>query len=547
MNENTRTFPTTAAARYDKALGRGLALSPVPDGCLTPQPTAVWPPENVALLERYRAWLIGLGVATSVIHHHRIPIAGHVLGLHLKPYAALDLDADLERAMTFLEAKQLSRSSLGNGRHSLVWFRRFLQQERGVVEIAVEPPYGHAERYRVGLPEWLLAQLEHLLHIRQANWRPSRRAESTYQFWRKYTQLWRWLYAHGEIRDLSDIKRRHLHAYIDEQLRAGYAVKSINQDLRAFQASLHFLRERDFAVPQALLRLPGLKEPDSLPRFLTDEQVCQVQADLEQRVSAARTPAQIRDALLDRAAFYLLWQGGLRLGEVEDLCLGDLSLSQSRLTVRRGKGLQDRVVYLTETAVSALQAYLTVRGPDQTDHVFLYRYKPLRKDLVRDRIKTAGKRAGVKATPHMLRHTFATQLLNVGCKITTIQALLGHRRLNTTLVYARVHDKTVAADYYAAMARIEQRLELPRPSPQPPTNSNGAAPGHTRDDARQMLALVTALQTEPLTANQQALVDELQCGLQALAASVNGTPKPKEWVVNEQVGLLPPVVGGPSS
>jgi hypothetical protein len=237
----------------------------------------------------------------------------------------------------------------------------------------------------------------------------------------------------------------------------------------------------------------------------------------------------------------------LRLGEAEELRLEDMNLTPKQLLIRQGKGRKDRAVYLTDRAIVALQAYLTVRGPDQTDHVFLYRYKSLRKDLVRDHIKAAGKRAGVKATPHMLRHTFATQLLNVGCKITTIQALLGHRRLNTTLVYARVHDQTVADDYYAAMARIEQRLELPRPSQQQPTNSNGAAPGHTGDDARQMLALVTALQTEPLTANQQALVDELQCSLQALAASVNGTPKLKEWVVNEQVGLLPPVVGGPSS
>ncbi len=55
---------------------------------------------------------------------------------------------------------------------------------------------------------------------------------------------------------------------------------------------------------------------------------------------------------------------------------------------------------------------------------------------------------------------YATQLLNAGCKITSIQQLLGHRKLESTLIYARVHDETVASDYYAAMARIEKSLEI---------------------------------------------------------------------------------------
>ena len=66
---------------------------------------------------------------------------------------------------------------------------------------------------------------------------------------------------------------------------------------------------------------------------------------------------------------------------------------------------------------------------------------------------------GVTTTPHRLRHTFATQLLNAGCRATSIQKLLGHRRLNSTMIYARVHDRTVADDYYAAMTRIEKQLD----------------------------------------------------------------------------------------
>ena len=82
------------------------------------------------------------------------------------------------------------------------------------------------------------------------------------------------------------------------------------------------------------------------------------------------------------------------------------------------------------------------------------------KDLIRGRIKAAGERVGVKVYPHRLRHTAATQLLNAGCRMTSIQKFLGHKKLNTTMIYARVHDQTVADDYYAAMGQIEKRLYL---------------------------------------------------------------------------------------
>jgi hypothetical protein len=66
----------------------------------------------------------------------------------------------------------------------------------------------------------------------------------------------------------------------------------------------------------------------------------------------------------------------------------------------------------------------------------------------------------VKVHPHRLRHTSATQFLNAGCRITSIQKFLGHKELNITSIYARVHDQTVADDYYAAMSQVEKRLEL---------------------------------------------------------------------------------------
>jgi hypothetical protein len=130
---------------------------------------------------------------------------------------------------------------------------------------------------------------------------------------------------------------------------------------------------------------------------------------------------------------------------------------------RKGKGQSDRAVYLSCPAVQAVQAHLAVRGLGSTDHLFLYRNRPLCKDLVRSRLQAAGRRAGVKVYPHRLRQTCATYLLNAGCRATSIQKFLGHKRLNSTMVYARVHDRTVAEDYYAAMRWVEQQLEVALP------------------------------------------------------------------------------------
>ncbi|MEW5989414.1 MAG: tyrosine-type recombinase/integrase, partial [Chloroflexota bacterium] len=459
-----------AAARYTASL-RNSRKSRLPAGVIVPQPPSVWPAENVALLERYLVWLVEDGAGQSCMAMYYLPMAGHVLGLNLKPYSQLDLAADLEQAMAYVDAKRPSPRWALLCRNALHRFRRFLRQERGLVEVAFSEP--DVTRYQVGLPAWLVAQLTQYQHLRQANWRPRRHHQSILGFWSKHSRLFGWLFAQADIADLTDIQRAHIFAYMDERLAAGANPKTINQELRAFQACLRFLQERDFRIPQALLTIAGLKEAACLPRFLTDEQVNRLRTDLEQRVREATIPVQERNALLDRAAFYLLWQGGLRLGDVEELGLADLNLAQRQVMVRQGKGLKDRVVYLTETAVSALQAYLAVRGDGPGDLVFLYRHQPLDKDFLRGRLKAAGERTGVKVTPHQLRHTFATQLVNAGCRITTIQALLGHQRLNTTMTYARVHDHTVAADYCKAMATIEKRLELNGSLPAEPAAAAG--------------------------------------------------------------------------
>lgn len=450
--------PHSLAEQYDQTL-HYTRDKRLPPGHPKPQPTACWPRENIALYERYRDWLLEGGTSEMSSKIIYLPVAGHVLGLALKPHAELDLEEDFQRALDYVIAKKSSRDWIKASRNGLNKFCRFLRLERGLGEESNITPFDSA-CVTDGLPLWLVNELDRYQHIMQRNWRDARMEGNIRRFWSGYLRMWKYFGEQKNVMELQDLKRQHVLDYVDHRLRAGYAVTGVNGDLRNLHTFLLFLQEEGYSVPHSLLKIPSLKLPDPLPRYLTDEQVKKLREEVEKTVWEARLASHRRLALLIRAGFYLLWQAGMRLGEVEELRLEDLDFPQKRLSVRDGKGKKDRTVYLTETAIHALQEYLAVRGAGSGDHVFLYRNAPLKKDLIRAQLKYAGDRVGVKVFPHRLRHTCATQLLNAGCRVTSIQRFLGHKELSSTMIYARAHDQTVADDYFAAMQRVEQRLEI---------------------------------------------------------------------------------------
>jgi hypothetical protein len=122
----------------------------------------------------------------------------------------------------------------------------------------------------------------------------------------------------------------------------------------------------------------------------------------------------------------------------------------------------------------------------------------------RNRLVTYAERCGVQITPHQLRHSCATLLLNAGVPILAVQSILGHTHIDTTLDYARLYDGTIAADYYQAMSQVEQHFALLE-------DVKALPPG-----PGELLALVDSLRSGTLNESQTATVRFLRTGIAAL-------------------------------
>jgi site-specific recombinase XerD len=186
--------------------------------------------------------------------------------------------------------------------------------------------------------------------------------------------------------------------------------------------------------------------------------------------AAPRTPKSLAKREIDRllreaekagnrrnlAILLLLRHTGLRVGELCNLRLSDIRISERKGTVlvRSGKGDKDRIVPLNHDVREALEAYVKVRPAVSDDHLFIgQRGEPLQTDGVQLIVRKLARRAGLeKVTPHVLRHSFAKHVLDAGEDLATVSRLLGHERLETTAIYT----EPTARDLEEAVAKLER-------------------------------------------------------------------------------------------
>jgi integrase len=191
--------------------------------------------------------------------------------------------------------------------------------------------------------------------------------------------------------------------------------------------------------------LPKLDEP--LPKFLDDDQAAKFMA------AAARLDPQ------RRLVVEMLARTGLRIGEFCALT-NDAIVKMNethRLRVPVGKLHTDRYVPLHPSLIELHRAWLEWNGPNTTGRLISNKGRPLSVDVVRRIVKTCARIAGIgHVHPHQLRHTLATQSINNGMSLEAVSAMLGHRSMRMTLVYARIADRTIADEYFAAADKVDQ-------------------------------------------------------------------------------------------
>ncbi|HIA28661.1 MAG TPA: site-specific tyrosine recombinase XerD [Planctomycetes bacterium] len=233
-----------------------------------------------------------------------------------------------------------------------------------------------------------------------------------------------------------EVDRDAIHAFLAAGRQRGLSVRSQRRRLSSLRTLFRFMVVEGLIEenPTSLIELP--RDARRLPRILSLEEIDRLVE------CAAETSASA--PLRDRAIVELLYSAGLRVSELCGLRPGDLRLEDGFLRCR-GKGSKERVVPIGERAATAIGAYLdderAVVASSGGEGVFLsLRGRPLRRRSVALILDRAGRAAGLApgVSPHVLRHSFATHLLQGGAGLREVQELLGHADIRTTEIYTHV-------------------------------------------------------------------------------------------------------------
>lgn len=232
--------------------------------------------------------------------------------------------------------------------------------------------------------------------------------------------------SHGQIRE-----------WLAELRGAGYAATTQNRHLSAVRSLYKWLVSRDITDEDAAAAVASPKLSKRLPGTLSD-------SDVRRLLSACSNDPE---GMLDRALIELLYASGARISEASALDVRDVDVRQRQVRLF-GKGSKERVVPLYPRAVEAVQTYVRDARPSlvccsgrATNALFLSsRGNRMSAAALRERFERLVELAGLdpSITPHAMRHTFATQLLDGGADLRSVQELLGHESLSTTQIYTHL-------------------------------------------------------------------------------------------------------------
>ena len=257
---------------------------------------------------------------------------------------------------------------------------------------------------------------------------------------------------------LANLKRTHVRTFLTGLQKDEYKRTSLARKLASLRAFCRWAKKQGYVDGDPTVGVLAIKQEERLPKFLR-------QREVDALLEAPDTNSA--DGLRDKALMEVLYASGIRAGEAHDLDIDDLMIDQEEIRIRHGKGDRERIAYLGQEAIDAIKIYLSHGRPELAAHnegtadkaVFLNKFGKRLSDrgirrtfdkyfsLASERLKT---------TPHTMRHSFATHLLDNGADLRAVQELLGHAHLVTTQIYTHVTTERMREVYDKTHPRAEE-------------------------------------------------------------------------------------------
>ena len=244
------------------------------------------------------------------------------------------------------------------------------------------------------------------------------------------------LWQQKDNKDLIDCDASDLNSYLADKIQRGDSTSSVTRSLSSIKGFYRWLAQNNYVPlnPSELLESP--KQRRALPINLSE-------SDVEKILDAPDLSSN--NGLRDKAILELLYATGLRISELVNLKVEQIDLTRGYMKVM-GKGSKERIVPVGDSALSWITAYLNksrLSFVTNSDNAYLFlsnRGKQISRKLCWSFIKSYSKKVLItkSVSPHVLRHAFATHLLNHGADLRSVQILLGHSSLSTTQIYTHV-------------------------------------------------------------------------------------------------------------
>ena len=243
---------------------------------------------------------------------------------------------------------------------------------------------------------------------------------------------------------LAQVSFREVDQFVERQHQHGRAWATINRRLNALKHFFDFCLDQQWVAGNPVKPSHFVRRGHPLPKALAGAQVQQLFAQIAHP--------------MDHALFLMMLRCGLRVSEVAQLQLAQIDWEQPALHIVQGKGRKDRRVYMSPDLVASLHSCLAQHPGDPAQgYVFWNRKRPqqpLSVKAIQKKMERYAKAAGITASCHSLRHTFASNLLEHGAEVVAIRDFLGHSQIASSERYAKVSSQKIKQEYMRTMQKI---------------------------------------------------------------------------------------------